>query len=524
MTGNQSQSIIKGALILALGGLISKVISAGYRVPLQNITGDLGFYIYQQVYPLLGLALILSLYGFPAAISKLVADVREKEEALSIPSFLLPALSILFLICGSVFLIGFTQAPRLAAVMGDEQLASSLRSAFFVFLFVPFLSIQRGVLQGYNYMAPTAVSQMTEQLVRVAGIIMTALLVIRAGNLYSIGIGASIAACSGALAGSIMLLFLMKKRVSWTLERWTHTFSYIRTIFLYGLFICLNYTLLLSLQWIDALTLVPGLVEAGVEQTSAREAKGVFDRGQPLIQLGTVLASSMALALIPSVTKKRMQTKPAEVMSSVFSATKFSLLIALGATVGLIVLFPSVNEVLFQNDQGTGALRILMIVVLFSSLTLTLSSILQSLERMFSTAFIILGGILVKGLLNVWLIPVFQLTGAALATILAVAFVLIGNIVLLGQEMKEPVWRHLPWLQMMVSILAMALVTGVLRQGEMFVEGRLVLLGYTLFIVAVGAFVYLLLLLKLGAFSEQEVTQLPLSKWWLRLLPKGMKS
>ncbi|MFB8736447.1 oligosaccharide flippase family protein [Bacillus sp. SL00103] len=48
--------LFQGAVILTIAGLLSKVLSAVYRVPFQNIVGDTGFYIYQQVYPFLGIS------------------------------------------------------------------------------------------------------------------------------------------------------------------------------------------------------------------------------------------------------------------------------------------------------------------------------------------------------------------------------------------------------------------------------------------------------------------------------------
>ena len=45
------KSFMKGAVLLTIAGFIVKLLSAVYRVPFQNLVGDQGFYIYQQVYP-----------------------------------------------------------------------------------------------------------------------------------------------------------------------------------------------------------------------------------------------------------------------------------------------------------------------------------------------------------------------------------------------------------------------------------------------------------------------------------------
>ncbi|MBA2176998.1 polysaccharide biosynthesis protein [Halobacillus locisalis] len=524
MATQTSSSIMKGAFLLTMAGLIGKVMSAGYRVPLQNITGDLGFYIYQQVYPILGIALVLGLYGFPAAVSKLTAEQTEQGKVVSFQSLVVPVFLVLSILCGSLFVVGYSQADALAEMMGDGRLSSSIQAAFALFLVVPFLSVLRGLFQGNHMMMPTAISQIIEQLIRVVGILMTAWCAVRTGDLYAIGRGASLAACTGSVIAVIVLLLYVKKNRIWSNQRMKTSASYVKTMITSGVLISLNYMLLLSLQGVDAFTLVPGLIESGQSLHEARVSKGVFDRGQPLIQLGTVLASSIALALIPSVSQKRLQNQPREMSRSIRSAIKFSFIIALGSTVGLILLFPTINPLFFIDTKGTDALQWLMLVILLSSMTLTTASILQGLDHIKTTALFILGGIVVKVLANQLLIPLWELNGAAAASIIAVAFVFIGNIVILGQEMNGKRWFHMPWVPVLVSISAMMLVVLAFRWVEpLFDHQRLLMLVYTLSVTCIGGMTYLGLLLKLGAFTRAEVQGLPLSRLWERLLPKGRK-
>ncbi len=78
---------------------------------------------------------------------------------------------------------------------------------------------------------------------------------------------------------------------------------YIQTLLLLGFVAALNHMVLLLFQFGDAFTLIPALQEYGLLPREAMEEKGVLDRGQPLIQLGTVLGSSFALAMIPSISR-----------------------------------------------------------------------------------------------------------------------------------------------------------------------------------------------------------------------------
>src|SRR5699024_745939 len=120
---NGTDKLVRGALLLTIAGLVSKILSAGYRIPLQNLTGDLGFYIYQQVYPLLGIATVLALYGFPSAISKLTADMQMEGRQVCFKSFYGPLGLILFGINGVIFLFLKMNAKSIAVWVGDENLA-----------------------------------------------------------------------------------------------------------------------------------------------------------------------------------------------------------------------------------------------------------------------------------------------------------------------------------------------------------------------------------------------------------------
>ena len=65
--------------------------------------------------------------------------------------------------------------------------------------------------------------------------------------------------------------------------------------------------LLIFIQLADSLNLYSLLVDSGIGLETAKELKGVYDRGQPLIQLGTVVATSMSLSLVPLITKEKMK-------------------------------------------------------------------------------------------------------------------------------------------------------------------------------------------------------------------------
>ncbi len=147
MSDNETSRLVKGALLLSIAGLISKVFSAVYRIVLQNLTGDIGFYMYQQLYPLLGIATMLALYGFPSAISSLTATEIEKGKVLTWKGFYRPILLILGSFHIILTAVIYVSAPLLAEMAGDEHFIGLYQLAAILFLVVPAVAILRGIQQ-----------------------------------------------------------------------------------------------------------------------------------------------------------------------------------------------------------------------------------------------------------------------------------------------------------------------------------------------------------------------------------------
>ena len=142
------KTFMKGASILTIAATIVKILSAVYRVPYQNLVGDKGFYIYQQVYPFIGIFIIWTSYGLAVAVSKLLASTQSRGHEKSIMQCAFVYLLLLSLVFFGI-LRGF--APFFAEAMGDPELVSLIRVSAYIVLIMPFLSILKGNFQVYYF-------------------------------------------------------------------------------------------------------------------------------------------------------------------------------------------------------------------------------------------------------------------------------------------------------------------------------------------------------------------------------------
>lgn len=528
MSENRSSTVLRGAFLLTLAGLISKALSAGYRIPLQNLTGDLGFYIYQQVYPLLGIGIVLSLYGFPSAISKINVNLKEAGHSPTFRSFYFPLYLIMFLICGGFFSLLFFNANLIAQVIGDSKLKSTYQIAAFIFLFIPLLSLLRGTFQGNLQMKPIAYSQISEQLIRVFIIIFIAILFFQKNvSVYRIGEMGALASIMGMIAATfVLLIFLIKEKPGKSKEfsiPWT---SYVKTIFILGIVASLNHMVLLIIQFADVFTLVPRLVDYGLSSVEAMKQKGIFDRGQPLIQLGTVIGSSFALAFIPAVSKQRLMEAPDKFYEYIRAALSFSTHLSIGATIGLIVIFPQVNLLLFQNTKGTNSLRILVIAILLSSIAITICAILQGLGFMKRTALFIFIAFIIKWIANLIFVPLLGITGGALATVFSLFMLCTFALVELNRQLPQLMFlRQLKWGTMMKASLGMIAYLLLINYliPTSFASSRILLLAFVIFVALTGAIVYIVILIRGRAFTKGQLNMLPYASLFIRLYKGGFR-
>ena len=162
----KQQSFLKGAAVISVGGIVAKILGALYRVPLTNLLGGEGMGLYQMVFPLYCLLLTVSATGIPSGLARLVsrAEARGENSRAILRRSLLLFSAIGLAGCAAMFLL----ARPMSAAQGEAAVAAAYRMLAPSVLLVSVLSCFRGWFQGRNNFVPTAVSEISEQLVKIA--------------------------------------------------------------------------------------------------------------------------------------------------------------------------------------------------------------------------------------------------------------------------------------------------------------------------------------------------------------------
>ena len=426
---------LKGAVIIAAGGFIAKLIGALYRIPLTNLIGGEGLGLYQMVYPLYCLLLTVSATGIPSSIAALTAERLGKGD--SDKGVLKSALK-LFTVIG---IFGTAAMCLLAPVLARAQGKPNLISGYFalapsVFL-VSILSVFRGWFQGRNNMSPTAISEVIEQAVKVAAGLIFA-------YLYRTNLQKAVTYLlfSVSISELVALIFMLIKYANYGKkfapfqglnETGKTTF---RRILKISIPVTLNAALIPLSGMLDSVLIVRILSRYTSEAVSLY---GLFSGGAvTVINLPVSVCYGIAAASIPAVaTAKNNGGSPRKRML-------FALLITLVVSIPCAVLLyffaePAVS-LIYRSLAGEEKATLTRLVKLFSisaatlSCAQTLSACLTAQGKPKYAAFSMLIGVTAKTVLNVFLVrnPKWNIYGAAIAAnvcyLLAFAFDFVYNL------------------------------------------------------------------------------------------------
>ena len=510
-----------------------KILSALYRIPYQNIVGDVGFYIYQQAYPFYAFALVLSTYGFPVIISKLLAELKEEKGAYTKADIIFVSWVSLSIMSITLFISLFFGAGHIAGIMNDPMMVKSIQVVSFGFLFIPIVSVLKGLFQSEGDTIPTAVSQVAEQSVRVCCILLFAFIYYQYGlSLYEVSEGAFLGSVIGSVvSGAVLVFYYLKRRkiaktpVISSLNIRRSFMPLMRMIIGQGLIFSITSLVLVFIQFMDAFLLYPLLSTSGLEVIEAKQWKGIYDRGQPLLQVGTSATIALSLTIVPLISKYKQQQNLKVVEKYSELTFRLSLMLGMAAAAGLFVMMDLVNKLLFTNASGSNALQILMISILFYSLMMTGMFVLQSLgNNMISILFICIG-LIIKFILMIILIPKMQIVGAAISTTACFVVMALLVLVYVRKIIKKPMIIGKTFWVIVQSAFIMSVVLYVERLIFAIVmdpvsSDRLVLAFQVFTMVASGALVYLYYVIRRGVFSVEELALLPFGSKMAKFLPK----
>lgn len=526
----QQTSFIKGAVILGVAGILVKILGAIFKIPLANIITDEGFGYYNAAYPIYVMLLSIATTGFPIAISKMVSERRAKGDIKGGHKVFKITLIILGVIGIVTSAIVFFNADFIVnVILGNKYAYYPLIALAPALLIVPLMSAFRGYFQGRNNMAPTAISQIFEQIGRVVFGLSLAIILLPKGLTFSAA-GASFGAAAGAIFGTLTVwgIYLKnKKTIKSELEN-SEVFDpepaskIIKELLQIAVPIIIGSMVMPLMNFIDAAVVIRRLQEIGHTLDRANALYGQLGMAATLINLPQIVTAAIAMSLVPVISKALAVGNLKEAQYNAKLATRTTTLIGLPASVGLMALATPIMTLLYPKTINDNSGRILFILgagVICLSLIQTFTAILQGMGKAYVPVVNLFIGAIAKVICTYTLtaIPSLNVSGAAIGTVVAyfIAALLdlmaIKKALSLNFEVKDYVIKPVTTsLIMGVTAIIIYKITFALVPGDRYMISNL--MGTAIAII-IAAIVYAIALFKTKTITEDEV----------KLIPKGEK-
>lgn len=519
----QSDSLLKGALILSVGGMVVKVIGFLNWIILSRVLGGEGIGLYQMAFPIYLLALSLSSAGIPVAISIITAekvahgDYQGANRVFKL-SLKILALSGFVLSCGVYFGASWLIENQ---IIRDARAYSAIVALAPAIFFVTMLSSFRGYLQGWQMMTPTAVSQIIEQLFRVGAMLLFASLLLPQGLAYAAG-GASMGACAGAVAGLLVLIYyyfrLQRNLVNDSIGEQTvnseGSAGIVRRMVKLALPVSMASLMLPVVSNLDLFIVPVRLEAAGYSVEEATELFGYLTgMAVPLLNLATIITAALATSLVPGLAEVKSIGNKLQIKQRTEAAVRLALLVTVPASMGLAVLATPLASAVYNAPEAGPIVQIVAAGVCLLGIHQVSTGILQGMGHT-SLPVVNMGiAALVKVALN-WTLtarPELGILGSAWATNADIGVAAVLNMVY--------VYRYtgfrLNFTGVIKIIFAAAVMSSVLFEANSMVShtvGSLTAI-FADMIIAMG--VYGVILLFLGELTEQDLQRVPVAGRYL---------
>lgn len=196
-----------------IGGLITKLLGFGIRIIYTRMVGSDAINLYSLVMPTYSLLLTIATLSLPVVISKLISEHKTKSiKILSNATIITLVLNFIVIIT-----IYFTKDFIATTLLNDSRCSTLLMAMALTFPFVSLSSILKGYFYGKQKMAPHTISNIIEQLVRLALIFLVIPKLINMGIVYSV-MGLILISIASELASIITFLVFLPKKFKITKE------------------------------------------------------------------------------------------------------------------------------------------------------------------------------------------------------------------------------------------------------------------------------------------------------------------
>lgn len=390
---SRSKSIVKQASILALAGILVRIIGVLYRSPLTAMITTEGIGYYSTAYNIYALILLISSYSIPTAISKLISEKLAVNQYNNVQKILKCSFIYICAIGGGAALVAFIIAPYIV----KENAVMALRVLCPTIFLSGLLGVLRGYFQAHQTTFYTSVSQIIEQVFNAIVSLGAAYLFIQpylnvgGSKLASMGAaGSALGTGAGVLVGLIYMALMYLRRKNNLIEkndpdRYEDSYQDIFKMILNIVTPIIIATCIYNLvSTIDMYIYYFAMSFHNITDVQAAINYGIYSGEYIVLQnVPVALASAMSTASIPAISSAWALKDKKQAREHIKSGIRVTMLILIPASVGMAVLAYPIMGVLFPQKETIMTATALLIfgspAIVFYGLSTLSNGILQAI-------------------------------------------------------------------------------------------------------------------------------------------------
>lgn len=512
--------------ILAIAGIIVRIIGLLYKSPLNSIIGDLGAGYYSTAYNIYTIILLISSYSIPSAIAKVISQKMALGEYKNAQKLFYGALIYVVVIGGLASILTYIFAP----IMAKGQAATVLKVFVPTIFFSGILGVFRGYFQARKNMVPTSISQILEQIANAVVSLLAAFLFMeflaKADEVSQAvfgAMGSALGTGMGVLIGLLfMLIIYFKHRKSFKAaiseDATENTESY-KTIF--KTIFCVVTPFLLSTFIYNCSTVINMTIYQNImmnvykmTETVTITMYGIFAyKAVTVANIPIALSSAMSSAMIPSIASSFVKGETDKTRKQVDKALNVTMLITIPSAVGLFVLAKPVMQLLFNQpeslEMASYLLMAIAITVIFYSISTVTNAVLQGIGKVnlpvvHAAVSVLLQVIVLVALLMFTDLNLFAL---AIAMIVYSLSMCILNQVAVRKYLGYKMNLTKAFVKPFIASVIMGIVAGMVYDGMHYlIKSNVISLAVA---VIIAVIVYFIAVIKCKVITETELESFP---------------
>lgn len=511
------RTFVYGATILLGANLVNRILGFAYQYLIMNHIGGEAYGLFNMVFPIYMLALVITTAGIPLAIAKMVSEEVSLGRTAQAHAIFRLAFWLLLISGAIVSTVLYFLTPFLThRIFPDPRVLNIFKICTPAIFIVSISSVFRGYFQGLQNMVPTAISQICEQLVRVAVGYTAAIRLLDAGVEWAAA-GLALGMLAGEIIG-LVVIAIQYQRISPKFKGERHDPSYSSRLILIKLWhlaspVTAGRLLATGLSALDAVLIPLRLQVAGY---GAREATTLFGMlggsAFTLLTFPSVFTFALATSLVPAISEAAAQRQTQVVRARSTEAIRLTILIGIPC---LIILFYFARPLtsFFKSTEIAPILRVLALGGIFSYMQQTTTGILQGLGKVHLPVLHSIVAAIIRIPILIYLtgLPQWGLRGTALAYTIGFIVMAILNLMAISRYTGMPLDLQKFLLQPVSGGVGMLLIFHFL---DPIFGGQVA--GYiTEF--SIGFTVYSLILFFNGGVTLSDLKRLP---WLGKYLPR----